>query len=64
MFKIFTLPFIAGDKSTALNEPFTMVISESLANKYFGKLDIIGESMKALDGSNYTITGIFEDLPV
>ncbi len=63
VFKIFTLPFIAGDKSTALNEPFTMVISESLANKYFGTLDIIGESMKALDGSNYTITGVFEDLP-
>jgi len=63
VFKIFTIPFIAGDKSTALKEPFTMVISESLANKYFGTLDIIGESMKALDGSNYTITGVFEDLP-
>ena len=63
VFKIFTLAFIAGDKSSALNEPYTMVISESLANKYFGTLDIIGESMKALDGSNYTITGVFKDLP-
>jgi putative ABC transport system permease protein len=63
VFKIFTIPFIAGDKSTALKEPFTMVISESLAKKYFGTWDAIGESMKALDGSNYTITGVFEDLP-
>ncbi len=63
VFKIFTIPFIAGDPSSALNDPYTMVVSESLANKYFGTLDVIGESMKALDGSNYTITGVFEDLP-
>jgi len=63
IFKIFTIPFIAGDQSSALNEPFTMVLSESLARKYFGTRDVIGESMKALDGSNYTITGVFKDLP-
>ena len=63
VFKIFSIPFIAGDKSTALREPFTMVISESMAKKYFGTWDAIGENMKALDGSNYTITGVFEDLP-
>ncbi|MEN8228317.1 MAG: FtsX-like permease family protein [Bacteroidota bacterium] len=63
VFKIFTIPFIAGDQSSALNDPYTMVLSESLAKKYFGTLDVIGESMKALDGSNYTITGVFENLP-
>ncbi len=63
IFKIFTIPFLAGDPLTALKEPFTMVISKTLANKYFGTWDVIGESMKALDGSNYTITGVFRDLP-
>ncbi|MCK4748751.1 MAG: ABC transporter permease, partial [Bacteroidales bacterium] len=63
IFKVFTIPFIAGDPTSALIEPFTMVISETLAKKYFGTWDVIGESMKALDGSNYTITGVFEDLP-
>ncbi|MCK5137541.1 MAG: ABC transporter permease [Bacteroidales bacterium] len=63
IFKIFTIPFIAGDPQSALNEPFTMVVSESLARKYFGTWDVIGESMKTLDGSNYNITGVFEDLP-
>jgi len=63
VFKIFTIPFKAGDPSSALNDPYTMVISESLAKKYFGTSDVIGESMKALDGSNYTITGVFENLP-
>lgn len=63
VFKVFTIPFIAGDPSTALRDPFTMVVSETLAMKYFGTRDVLGESMKALDGSNYTIVGVFEDLP-
>ncbi len=63
IFKVFTIPFRTGDPSTALSEPYTMVISETLAKKYFGKWDVVGESMKALDGSNYTIKGVFRDLP-
>jgi putative ABC transport system permease protein len=63
IFKVFTIPFIAGDPSTALSEPFTMVVSKTLARKYFGSTDVIGESMKNLDGSNYTIVGVIEDLP-
>ena len=45
IFKVFTIPFLAGDPTTALNEPYTMVISETLANKYFGNWDVVGESM-------------------
>lgn len=63
VFNVFTIPFIAGDPSTALRDPYTIVVSESLAKKYFGTTDVLGESMKALDGSNYTIVGVFEDLP-
>lgn len=63
IFKVFSIPFIAGDPRTALREPFTMVVSETLARKYFGTTDVIGESMKALDGSDYTIVGVFENLP-
>ncbi len=63
IFKVFTIPFISGDPNTALSEPYTIVVSKTLANKYFGTWDVIGESMKSLDGSNYTIVGVFEDLP-
>ena len=63
IFKVFTIPFLTGDPSTALSEPYTMVISETLARKYFGNWDVVGESMKALDGSNYPIKGVFRDLP-
>lgn len=63
LFKIFTVRFLFGDPATALTEPFTMVLSESLAQKYFGSSNVIGESMKTLDDSQYTITGVFKDLP-
>jgi putative ABC transport system permease protein len=63
IFKVFTLPFLDGDQTTALRDPFTMVISESMAYKYFGKWGVVGESMQNLDGTNYTITGVFKDLP-
>jgi putative ABC transport system permease protein len=63
IFKVFTIPFVAGDQATALRDPFTMVVSETLAKKYFGTTEVIGESMKALDGSDYTIVGVFKDQP-
>ena len=63
LFRLFTLPFIAGDAQSALNQPGTMVMCRSLANKYFGNTDVLGESIETLDGSVYTITGVIEDLP-
>ena len=63
IFSVFTIPFITGDPNTALTAPFSMVISGSLAQKYFGTWDVIGESMKNPDGTTFNITGVFEDLP-
>ncbi len=63
IFKIFSLPFIAGDPETALSQPSTVVISETLAMKYFGTTEVLGESLESLDESIYTIVGVFENLP-
>jgi len=63
IFNVFSFEFINGDIRTALIEPLTVVLSESLAQKYFGNTDIIDESIKSLDGSEYRITGVFKDLP-
>jgi len=63
IFNVFTVDFIQGDQRTALAEPLTIVISQSLAEKYFGTTDVIDESIKNLDGSEYRITGVFKDLP-
>ncbi len=63
VFNVFTFRFLRGDMRTALTEPLTMVISESMARKYFGTDDVIDSSLRNLDGSEYRITGVFKDLP-
>lgn len=70
-FDVFSIAFIQGDPKTALNDPFSIVLSERLAEKYFrnenpiGKVLILKESsdQHAGTGSNYQISGIFENMP-
>lgn len=61
--KVFTLDFVSGDPRTALTEPFTIILSRSMAQKYFGTWDVIGNTMETLDNRQLNITGVFEDLP-
>ena len=65
LFNVFTLPVIAGDSKTALNEPNTVVISESAAKKYFGATDVLGKSIETDDngGTLYKITAVMKDIP-
>jgi putative ABC transport system permease protein len=63
-FKVFDFPFIAGDPATALNDLHSVVISETLAKKYFGdnwKGDALGKSFKIDNEQEFAITGIFQD---
>jgi putative ABC transport system permease protein len=62
-FNIFTFPLITGDPKTALAEPFTMVISETIADKYFGKTDPVGKTVLVQNSQDYKITGVMEDVP-
>jgi putative ABC transport system permease protein len=64
IFKVFTLPMIAGDPNTALNNPHSVVIDESAARRYFNSTDVIGQTLEI--GSNNTplrISGIIRDMP-
>ncbi|MDO3643989.1 ABC transporter permease [Mucilaginibacter sp. L3T2-6] len=62
-FSMFTLPMIKGNATTALDEPFSAVITESAAKKYFNKVDVVGETLVMNDTSNYKITGVIKDVP-
>lgn len=64
-FEVFTFPAIEGEIASALNEPNTVVLTESTALKYFGKTDIIGETIEVSEGANsiYKITAVIEDMP-
>ncbi len=65
LFKVFTLPAIAGDTDTALNDPNTVVITESTAKKYFGSVSAaLGNTIETdADNGVYKVTAIIEDVP-
>ena len=66
LFNVFTLPAIAGDTKTALNEPNSVVITESTAKKYFQSVDnALGKTIETNDkGSTlYKVTAVIKDIP-
>ena len=63
LFNVFAHRFLQGNPATALNEPFSMVISKSLSEKYFGRnTAVIGKTLKSVYDV-YKITGVIEDVP-
>lgn len=63
IFQLFTMPFIKGDPVTALVEPYTVVLTTSMASKYFGEDDPIGETIRFDDSWDLRVTGIIADAP-
>ena len=63
LFKVFTLPMIAGDPKTALSQPHSLVISAYIAKKYFNTTDVIGKTLHLDNTSDYKITGVIKDMP-
>ena len=61
-FNVFTLPAIEGNTKTALNEPNTVVVTESVAKKYFGTEHALGKIVEA-DKTPYKITAVIKDIP-
>jgi putative ABC transport system permease protein len=63
LFDVFTLPLIEGSPATALVEPNSIVMSESMARKYFNTTDVLGKTLVINDSNNYKITGVMKDMP-
>jgi putative ABC transport system permease protein len=63
-FSIFHFPLLHGNARTALKEPFSIVLTESAAKKYFGKANPMGQTILITgDASPATVTGIMKDMP-
>ncbi|MBN1199979.1 MAG: ABC transporter permease, partial [Bacteroidales bacterium] len=64
LFDIFTIPFVSGNKATALQNDNSLVLTESMARKYFGKEDPIGKQLVFNQEKSYEVTAIIHDIPV
>ncbi|MFC1564926.1 ABC transporter permease [candidate division KSB1 bacterium] len=55
--------FISGNPSTALNDPYSIVITEEIAKKYFKDEDPVGKIMNMNNKRDLTITGVIKNMP-
>jgi putative ABC transport system permease protein len=65
-FQILKLPFVHGDRASALKNADSLVVSRSEALKRFGTVDAVGRTVTVVrrgDRSAMRVTGVFEDLP-
>ena len=63
IFDIFTFPFVSGDPKTALEAPYSVVVTESMARKYFGDEDPLGKILRFNNEKDFSVTGVVEDVP-
>lgn len=63
LFDIFSFPLLKGNPATALKDPYSVVLSESLANKIFPGEEALGKTLLMADTLNMLVTGIMKDIP-
>lgn len=63
LFNMFTLPLLRGDPRTALSAPYSIVLSEKLANKYFGDTNPLGKTVTLENRFQFMVTGVMKDIP-
>ena len=62
-FEVFDFEFVSGDKATALQQPHSLVLTESMARKYFGEKDAVGEMIEKTSLGAVKVTGVIKDHP-
>ena len=60
---LFDFTWMAGDPLTALADPNAIVLTRSMAEKYFGREDALGQALTLQGRFDVHVTGIIEDLP-
>ena len=60
---MFGIELIQGDPRTALDQPFSLVLTPALATKYFGTTDVVGRTLTVNGQVEAQITGVMKPLP-
>lgn len=63
LFDVFSYRFVSGGGHSALSAPYTVVITESVAEKYFEEANPVGRIIRADDLFDLTVTGVIQDAP-
>jgi len=63
IFAIFSFPFVMGEPDKALANPFSLVLTEKAAKKYFGDENPMGATLKVDNEYDFTVTGVLKDIP-
>jgi putative ABC transport system permease protein len=66
IFDVFTLPLLPGHRASPLKLPNTIVMSKSAALKYFGRADVVGETMSMFENDSLhslTVSAVMQDIP-
>jgi ABC-type antimicrobial peptide transport system permease subunit len=61
--QMFTFPLVKGDKNRALDSPHSLIISEDIAEKYFGTEDPLGKVITINNTQEFTVTGVAKNVP-
>lgn len=61
--RLFDIPFVYGSPHDALTQPGTIIISQSIAQKYFGNENPMGKVLRIDNQTNCSITGVYRDFP-
>ena len=61
-FEVFSYPLVDGNQSTALKDPNSVILTRSMAKKYFGDENPLGKSLQ-VKNQQYLVTGLLEDCP-
>jgi putative ABC transport system permease protein len=63
LLQVFSFPMIQGNPDKALTEPYSIVLTEKAAKKYFGNEDPLNKIMALSDTLTLTVTGVIKDIP-
>lgn len=62
-FELFSFPFVQGDARSALQDPASVIITESMSRKYFGEKNPLGEILRMGVDSDFKVSGVLADVP-
>lgn len=62
-FRVFSFPFLKGDREKALDNPEGIILTEEMAMKYFGTTDVLDRTIRKNNKDDFTVTGVIANIP-